>query len=101
MKKYLFLILFSISSASMADQLVNTYHIKRIFAEGASTAGFYTTEGLPECKWGIMYISLGNEVGKAQLSIALTAKTANQTIKRLDFTVDAAGVCRLTGMHME
>lgn len=103
MKKTILLILmvFFFSSSSIADQLLNTYHVKRIFAESSTIAGFYAAEGLTECKWGIMYIDLSKEAGKAQFSIVLTAKTVNQTITRMDYTVNTDGACSLTGIHLE
>jgi len=101
MYRYLAVVLVFVSTVCTADQLLNTYHISRIFAEGSSQAGFYTSEGLPQCLYEIMYIDLSNEGGKAQFSMALTAKTSNQTIKRLDYIVNTGGACHLTGMHME
>lgn len=93
MKKYLVFSLILLSNTCFADQLLNTYHIKRVFAEGTAQAGFYTAEALPECKWGIMYIDLSNPTGKVLMSIALTAKATNQVIKRMDYTVSPVSTC--------
>lgn len=40
------------------------------------------------CPWGVVYVDLTNEGGKAKLSIALTAKSAERVIRRLDYTND-------------
>ncbi len=94
------------ASLSHADKLQEVRTITTVFSESASTAGFYTQEGLPQCKWGIMFIDMrdssGNEKqsGTAQFSLALTAKTAKFNVTRMDYVVAEDGTCRLTGMHI-
>ena len=99
MKNIILAILFLASSGSHADQLLETFHVSRTFAEGDSTGGFYTQEDLSECKWGLMYIDLSKESGKANFALVLTAKTANQPIVRIDYTVSSSGTCSATGIH--
>ena len=96
---FIFSIAISVNAYSVG--LGRVVHIDKVFAEGATTAGFYTKESLPECLWGIMYISLANESGKAIFSIVLSAKAAGQTVVRIDYTKDAAGKCLAGGLHVQ
>lgn len=88
-----------LSSSALADQITRELHITRIFAEGANGAGFYVAEPLPECQWGIVYIDLSKESGKAIFSLALAAKTAREPVVRIDYSLDSIGKCRATGLH--
>ncbi|TQV86559.1 hypothetical protein [Aliikangiella coralliicola] len=107
MKKLICFMLLMFPSLVFADQLLEAKTVKRIFSESQSTAGFYTVEGLPQCKFQIMYIRLSNsdgtpkESGRAQLSMVMAAKSAKWKIVRMDYTVDSGGSCRLTGLHTE
>jgi len=84
-----------------AETLDRFIHVNRMFSEGISTAGFYPVENLPECKWGLMYIDLATESGRAIFSLALTAKIASHSVVRVDYTVDTSGKCRVTGFHTQ
>ena len=99
MKYILGLTFLLLASAASADQILGNKTINRIFSEGGATAGFYTQEGLPECKWGIMYIDLSKESGKAMFSIALSAKVTGDKINRIDYTVSSSGTCLANGLH--
>ena len=97
----IFLLLFSSVIASAAT-LNETRTVKRIFSEGTKTGGFYTVEGLPQCLYQIMYINLETDAGKAQFSMLLSAKAANQKIVRIDYSVHSTnGQCNLSGIHVE
>ena len=85
---------------TQADQLQRAFTVKQVFSEGASTAGFYPNEALPECKWGLMYVDLNKESGKATFSMLLAAKAASQTIVRIDYAVRADDTCMLSGLHI-
>lgn len=65
--------------------------VRVIFAQGQTIAGFTTNveeEYLDrpekfisdECDAGVVYIDLGKESGKAQFSMVISAKAANQSI---------------------
>jgi hypothetical protein len=85
-----------------AETLNETRTVKRVFAEGATTGGFYTNEGLTQCLYQIMYIKLDTDAGKAHFSMLLSAKAAGQKIVRLDYTVSSSnGQCDLNGLHVE
>lgn len=100
--KILLLLSLSFSSLQLhADQLLKSFTVKQIFSEGVSAAGFYTNEPLPECRYGIMYMNLANESGKAMFALVLSAKAAGQTVNRIDYTVSATGLCMATGLHVK
>ncbi|WP_196158627.1 hypothetical protein [Reinekea sp. G2M2-21] len=102
MKKLTITILLVCTSALvLAENLGRTIHVNRVFSEGASTAGFYPVESLPECKWGLMYIDLSTEGGKAIFSLVLTAKTAGHAVIRVDYTKDSSDKCLVTGFHTQ
>jgi len=100
--KYVLSIFLSVCvSASYADTLTDVKTVKRVFSEGASTAGFFSAEGIPQCLYGIMYIDLSKDSGKAQFSMLLSAKAANQKVVRMDYTLGVNGQCNMTGLHVE
>lgn len=99
MYKKLVLLLLLFSPYCMAERLTGPIKISRVFSEGTSTGGFYSEEGFPQCKWGVMYIDLGNETGKAQFSILLAAKVSNSSITRIDYDIDGSGICKIKGLH--
>lgn len=101
MKYLLALLIMTISYSVMAEGLGRVVHVKRIFSEGESRAGFYTQEALPECKWGLMYISLSNESGKAMFSLILTAKATNASLVRIDYTKSEDDKCYVNGLHLQ
>jgi hypothetical protein len=91
-----------VALSAQADFLTRSFHVKRVFAQGTALAGFYTVESLPECQWGIFYIDLSNDAGRALFSMALTAKASNWEIKRVDYTVDAtSATCLASNIHFE
>lgn len=94
-------VLILISSVSLAEQLSTPKTVKRIFTEGSAAAGFYTVEGISECKWGIMYLDLSTEAGKGMLSQVLTAKSTGFKVVRVDYTVSSNGTCQASGLHIE
>lgn len=100
-KLVLSLVLFSSATFSQADQLLKTFTVKQVFSEGTSTAGFYPNESLPECKWGLMYVDLSKDSGKAAFSMLLAAKAAGQEIVRIDYTVSATETCLISGLHIK
>ncbi|CCN48808.1 conserved hypothetical protein [Vibrio nigripulchritudo MADA3029] len=85
---------------SVASQILEPKTIVRTFSEGSSKAGFYTSEGLLQCKWGIMYIDLSTEAGKAMFSQVLTAKSAGFKVVRIDYT-KSGELCTATGLHIQ
>ena len=95
------LVLSSISFVSLANQITTPKIVKRIFSEGSTTAGFYTVEGISECKWGIMYLNLSTESGKGMFSQVLAAKSAGFKVVRIDYTVSTSGTCQASGLHIE
>lgn len=107
MKKLLLgFVILLVANTAIADTLTEVKTISSVFSEGTSTAGFYTVEGLSQCKWGIMYIDMhdvnGNEKQAAttQFSMVLVAKTAKLKITRMDYTIASNGTCRLLGLHL-
>ncbi|CCN35975.1 conserved hypothetical protein [Vibrio nigripulchritudo SFn27] len=94
-------VLMSVSSALLAAQISTPKTVKRVFSEGATSAGFYTVEGIPECKWGIMYLNLSTEAGKGMFSQVLTAKSAGFKVVRIDYAVSSSGTCQASGLHIE
>jgi hypothetical protein len=91
----------SISSLAFSAQISTPKTVKRIFTEGSTRAGFYASEGITECKWGIMYLNLSTESGKGMLSQVLTAKSAGFKVVRIDYTVSSSGTCLASGLHIE
>jgi hypothetical protein len=101
-KKSLFiLVLITLSHSSLADKLSGPYTVSRIFAEGASRAGFYPAEGLAECTYGLFYIDLTTESGKAILSLVLTAKSTGQKVVRVDYDTSESETCTVSGLHIQ
>jgi hypothetical protein len=94
-------VLMSISSVAFSAQISAPKTVKRIFSEGSTGAGFYATEGITECRWGIMYLNLSTEAGKAMFSQLLTAKSAGFKVVRIDYTVSSSGTCLASGIHIE
>lgn len=102
MRFIIFFIASIFSAAVYSETLNETRTIKRIFAEGTASGGFYTNEGLPQCLYHIMYLKLDTDTGKAQFSMLLAAKASGQKIVRIDYTVNPSnGKCNLTGFHVE
>ncbi len=102
LKNYIILIaIFLMPTLSQADQLLKTFTVKRVFSEGSHTGGFYPNESLPECKWGLMYVDLSKESGKAIFSLLLSAKAASQSIVRIDYAVSSSGTCMVSGLHTQ
>ncbi|MBL4589099.1 MAG: hypothetical protein JKY11_03345 [Alphaproteobacteria bacterium] len=103
--KYLLTIIFAlVSSDAFAAKFEETRHVKRVFTESNNIAGFYTVEGLPQCVYGIMYIDLSTDTGRALFSIVLTAKSLNWEIRRMDYylTNETYGTrCNITTIHAE
>ena len=93
--------LFVFSSSVLAETLNEVRTVHRVFSEGDSTAGFYSNEGFPQCKYGIMYLSLSTESGKAQFSMLLMAKAASKKVVRIDYVVDSNQYCKASGLHIE
>ena len=91
----------SLSSVVLAAQISTPKTVKTIFTEGSTAAGFYAVEGIPECKWGIMYMNLSTPTGKGMLSQILTAKSAGFKVVRIDYSVSASGTCLASGLHIE
>jgi len=90
-----------VSTAVLAATIGTPKTVKRVFSEGSTGAGFYTVEGLPECKYSIMYLNLSTESGKAMFSQLLTAKSAGFKVVRIDYSVLASGQCVAGGLHIE
>jgi hypothetical protein len=90
-----------ISTSVYAAQIMTSKTVTRIFSEGENGGGFYTAEGLPECKWGIMYINLSTNAGKAMMSQLLTAKSAGFKVVRIDYAVSSSGSCSASGLHIQ
>lgn len=90
-----------ITSGAFANQISTNKTVTRIFSEGENRAGFYTAEGLSECKWGIMYINLSNYAGRAMMSQLLTAKSAGFKVVRIDYAVSSSGTCSASGLHIQ
>lgn len=101
MKKIAFAILMMLPMLASADQFITKHTVKRIYVGGLSTAGFFTKQGMTPCLYGIMYIALTTEAGRAQLSLITTAKAAKQDIVRIDYSIDANQVCRLNSLDIE
>lgn len=100
LKRLIFILLVMASCQIQAEQLLESRTVSKIFAENGNHAGFYTSEGLTQCLWGIMFIDLSTEAGKAQLSMVLAAKLSNQKIVRMDYTV-ITQKCWLSGLHIQ
>ncbi|MDX1303029.1 hypothetical protein [Photobacterium sp.] len=94
-------IVFLFSAPLAAEQITTPKTVKRVFSEGTTSAGFYTNEGISQCKWGIMYMDLSTESGKAQFSQVLTAKTAGFKVIRIDYTIRSSGTCLASGIHIQ
>ena len=99
-KTLLTVALTTFSVFAQAEQILGSKTVLRTFSEGSAKAGFYTKEGLQECKWGIMYIDLSTEAGKAMFSQVLTAKTAGFKIVRIDYSKTGA-LCKANGLHIQ
>jgi len=81
-------------------------HVLRVFSEGQSKAGFFTTENISaDCLWGLMYVDLSSPTGRGQLALLMQAKAQGLKLARVDFTRSAtgypAGSCLATGIHVE
>jgi len=89
------------SSNIFAETLSEVRTVHRVFSEGENSAGFYSVEGFSQCKYGIMYLSLATESGKAQFSMLLMAKAASKKVVRIDYTIDSNQYCKVGGLHIE
>ena len=94
-------VLIALSSTTLAAQITTPKVVKRIFTEGTVSAGFYAIEGIPECKWGIMYLNLSTDAGRGMLSQVLIAKSAGFKVVRIDYSVRSNDTCLATGLHVE
>ncbi|QUJ67370.1 hypothetical protein KDD30_15230 [Photobacterium sp. GJ3] len=96
--------LISFSSSVMANQsdleINQSFTITTVFSEGTTTAGFYTAEGIKDCQWGIMYLELSTESGKAMFSQVLAAKSAGFKVIRIDYKKNENATCTATGLHI-
>ncbi|GLX85931.1 hypothetical protein tloyanaT_21830 [Thalassotalea loyana] len=102
MKKLIFWVsLLFFCSYAESKSLNEVRTVSRIFSEAGNTAGFYTVEGLADCKWQIMRIDLATEAGRAMFSQVLTAKSAGFKIVRIDYSISADGTCKALGLHIE
>jgi len=99
-KIILFVVVMLYSFGVYSESLGRTIHINRVFSEGTSKAGFYARNNISECKWGIMYIDLSNEAGKAIFSLALMAKTTDTPVVRVDYQVNESGLCKVNAIHV-
>lgn len=81
--------------------LGRTVHIDKVFAEGESLAGFYTKESLPECLWGLMYINLATDSGKALFTLVLSAQARGAVVSRIDYDKDDNDKCLARGIHIK
>ncbi|TVZ40603.1 hypothetical protein P886_5037 [Alteromonadaceae bacterium 2753L.S.0a.02] len=81
--------------------LGRTVHIDKVFAEGESLAGFYTKESLPECLWGLMYINLATDSGKALFTLVLSAQARGALVSRIDYDKDDNDKCLARGIHIK
>lgn len=89
-----------ISSNSYSDQILEPRTVKAIFSEGTASAGFSSNEGFSMCTFGLMYLDLAKESGKAEFSMLLSAKATQQKITRIDYTI-TSGICYITGLHIQ
>lgn len=94
------LMLLAAGSAN-ADQLLGQYKVRSVFAETNDNAGVYFTVDLTQCLYGLMYIDLTSNGGKARLALLMTAKSSGWSATRLDYTKDANGKCVLYSLHVE
>lgn len=100
MKNIIIIGLLLFAPACFSEQDLNSKTIMQIFAEGNNTAGFYTKEGLQQCKYQIMYLTLQTETGKAHFAMLLAAKAAGQKVVRMDYSIAESGQCNLNGLHI-
>lgn len=47
------------------------------------------------CLNGVIYFDISTEAGKGALSILLTAHASGKPIRRIDYSTDAQGMCRI------
>ncbi|GAB2504009.1 hypothetical protein [Microbulbifer agarilyticus] len=96
------ILLTTVSSYSYSEQqLLQKLTVKRVFSENGDVAGFVPAESLAACKYGLMYIDLSNESGRAIFSMVLSAKSTDQKVVRIDYNVTAEEACVATGLHIE
>lgn len=100
LKTILFLLL-TFSFNLFAETLNEPRTVHRVFSEGESSAGFYSVEGFPQCKYGIMYLSLATEAGKAHFSMLLMAKASSNKVVRIDYAIDTNQYCKISGLHIQ
>lgn len=103
MFSFLSVLLFGLGFAggASAESMNGRYQVKALFSE-AGAAGVYLKEGLPQCRFDLMYISLATSEGKAILALLMSAKMAGMAVTRIDYVRDASTtMCTMTAVHVE
>lgn len=89
------------AAPALAEQK-SSLHVRRIFTESAATAGFLPIEDISaDCLWGLMYIDLSTQAGRAQLALVMQAKVQNLVLARVDYSKNPNGTCSVYGIHVE
>lgn len=87
-------------SSANADQKAGL-HVQEVFAESASTGGFYPAESVSaDCKFGVFYLDLSTPSGRAQLALLMQAKAQGLVLPRIDYIKNSDGTCTATGLHI-
>lgn len=90
------------TSYSFGAEVENYRSITKLAAEASQRGYFRVEEQLNvSCKYNVIYFDLNTDVGKAQLSLLMTAKIAGKEITTLAYNVAADTTCTLSTVEIE
>ena len=76
--------------------------VRQVFAESDTVAGFFPRDDVSsQCLFGVIYINLGTQAGRAQLSLVMQAKAQGLRVARVDYVKQPNGSCHVTGLHIQ
>lgn len=88
---------------ALAEMVLINIPVRQVFSENNTVGGFTLADAnlASQCLFGLMYLRLDTDAGKAQFSSLLAAKAAGWRIRRIDYSKQANGSCWVTGLHVE
>lgn len=59
------------------------------------------TSNVSSCQWGLVYLDISTDFGKAALAHLMAARAANKKLKWFDYSTGANGLCYLDSVEAE
>lgn len=100
MRKYLLAVVMACFASSSALAISESgKSISYVGVDGANGYIRFTTTLTGSCANDVVYTALNTDVGRAFFSMAMTARTTNTILSRLDYT-NTGGICYLNVIQM-